>query len=68
MLRMQQEAKALSANGIVGVEIKEHRHSWGGRAIEFLAVGTAIVRDTPIKTLESPTPVLDLNDNPTRER
>ena len=68
MLRMQQEAKALSASGIVGVEIREHRHSWGGRAIEFLAIGTAIARDSPINAFESPTPVLDLNDSPTRER
>jgi uncharacterized protein YbjQ (UPF0145 family) len=63
MLRMQQEAKALSANGIVGVQIKEHRHSWGGRAIEFLAIGTAIVRPPTVAALESPTPVLDLSDH-----
>ena len=62
MTRMQQEAKALDANGIVGVEIKEHRHSWGGRAIEFLAIGTAITRQPPAKPLQSPSTVLDLND------
>ncbi len=39
MARMQQEAKALSANGIVGVQLQEHQHGWGGRAIEFLAIG-----------------------------
>jgi uncharacterized protein YbjQ (UPF0145 family) len=63
MLRMQQEAKALSASGVVGVQIKEHRHSWGGRAIEFLAIGTAIVRPPTVAALESPTPVLDLSDH-----
>jgi uncharacterized protein YbjQ (UPF0145 family) len=62
MTRMQEEAKALSASGIVGARIDEHRHSWGGRAIEFVAVGTAITRDGPPAAIESPQTVLDLND------
>jgi uncharacterized protein YbjQ (UPF0145 family) len=62
MSRMQQEAKTLAAHGIVGVQIHEHRHSWGGRAIEFLAIGTAITRHQPTRRLESPATVLDLND------
>jgi uncharacterized protein YbjQ (UPF0145 family) len=62
MTRMQHEAKGLAADGIVGVRIHEHRHSWGGRAIEFVAIGTAIVRGTPATPLKSPMTVLDLND------
>jgi uncharacterized protein YbjQ (UPF0145 family) len=62
MTRMQEEAKALSADGIVGARIDEHRHSWRGRAIEFVAVGTAIVRETPAEPPASPMPVIDLND------
>jgi uncharacterized protein YbjQ (UPF0145 family) len=62
MTRMQEEAKSLSASGIVGARIDEHRHSWGGRAIEFVAVGTAITRDGPPEGIESPQTVLDLND------
>jgi uncharacterized protein YbjQ (UPF0145 family) len=63
MSRMQHEAKAVNANGIVGVGLEEHHHGWGGRAIEFLAIGTAITRHPPETPAVPPTPVLDLNDN-----
>ena len=62
MGRMQAEAQALHADGVVGVELREHEHGWGGRMIEFFAVGTAIVRDKQAEPLPSPTPVLDLSD------
>jgi uncharacterized protein YbjQ (UPF0145 family) len=65
MTRMQHEAKELSANGIVGVQLQEHQHGWGGRAIEFFAIGTAIHRSagkTGSATAAPPTPVIDLND------
>lgn len=42
MERMQHEARSLGADGIVGVSITERSHAWGSRAIEFLAVGTAV--------------------------
>jgi uncharacterized protein YbjQ (UPF0145 family) len=42
MTRMQSEASALHAQGIVGVTIGEHTHAWGSRVIEFLAIGTAV--------------------------
>jgi hypothetical protein len=63
MTRMQQEAKALAATGIVGVQLTEHQHGWGGRAIEFLALGTAITRDhTSSDSIgATPTPVIDLS-------
>ena len=42
MQRMQAEARAVGATGIVGVQISEKNHVWGHHAIEFLALGTAI--------------------------
>jgi uncharacterized protein YbjQ (UPF0145 family) len=64
MTRMQHEAKSLSADGIVSVRLDEHQHGWGGRAIEFLAIGTAIVREQPgdPNRISTPTPVIDLRD------
>jgi uncharacterized protein YbjQ (UPF0145 family) len=63
MTRMQREAKALAARGIVGVQLSEHHHGWGGRALEFLALGTAITRDSSEAPPSSspPTPVIDLS-------
>lgn len=64
MTRMQHEARGLSADGIVSVQIVEHQHGWGGRAIEFLAIGTAIVREQPGRSthVSTPTPVIDLRN------
>jgi uncharacterized protein YbjQ (UPF0145 family) len=61
MARMQREAEHLSADGIVGVELAEHGHGWGGRIIEFFSIGTAIVRDASAERLGSPSPVIDLS-------
>ncbi len=60
MSRMQQEAADLHANGIVGVQLLEHEHGWGGRIIEFFAIGTAITKDVSAERPSAPTPVLDL--------
>jgi uncharacterized protein YbjQ (UPF0145 family) len=62
MQRMQSEAKALEANGIVGVDMQEKSHGWGSHIIEFFAIGTAIVPATGDHRITPPTPVLDLND------
>jgi uncharacterized protein YbjQ (UPF0145 family) len=62
MGRMQREAEGLKAEGVIGVELSGHAHGWGGKVVEFFAVGTAIVRDESAKRLPPPTPVLDLND------
>jgi len=61
MARMQREAEHLSADGIVGVELAEHAHGWGGRIIEFFSIGTAIVRDSSAEQLPSPSAVIDLS-------
>src|SRR5437763_11722719 len=42
--RMQAEAAAAGANGLVGVSVTVANHVWGEHATEFLATGTAIRR------------------------
>jgi uncharacterized protein YbjQ (UPF0145 family) len=61
MVRMQAEAEALKAEGIVGVQLNEGSHGWGSHVIEFFAVGTAIVPYDEPRTIEPPTPVIDLS-------
>jgi uncharacterized protein YbjQ (UPF0145 family) len=61
MERMQSEAEAVKAEGIVGVQLTERSHGWGSHVIEFFAVGTAIVPYGEDHTIEPPTPVLDLS-------
>ncbi len=60
MERMQAEAEALEARGIVGVQLQEGSHGWGSHVIEFFSVGTAIVEGDAPGQLEPPRPVLDL--------
>jgi uncharacterized protein YbjQ (UPF0145 family) len=61
MSRMQAEAEALHAEGIVGVQLKQHSHTWGGHTTEFFAIGTAVrpLRDDHV--IERPTMVLSLD-------
>jgi uncharacterized protein YbjQ (UPF0145 family) len=47
MSRMEAEAIALGADGIVNVQIEARRHEWGPEILEFVAVGTAVVADDP---------------------
>jgi uncharacterized protein YbjQ (UPF0145 family) len=42
MARMQKEAEALRAEGIVGVRLDQRNHSWGAHTTEFFAIGTAV--------------------------
>jgi uncharacterized protein YbjQ (UPF0145 family) len=60
MTRMQAEASALKAKGIVGVQLRETNHGWGDHTIEFFAVGTAITESEGAVESEPPIPVLDL--------
>jgi uncharacterized protein YbjQ (UPF0145 family) len=62
MERMQSEAEALQAEGIVGVQLTERSHGWGSHVIEFFAIGTAITQYGEDRDIPSPTPVLSLND------
>jgi len=61
MSRMQAEAEALHAEGIVGVQLRQHSHTWGSHTTEFFAIGTAVrpLRDNHI--IERPTMVLSLD-------
>jgi len=61
MERMQAEAEALQAEGIVGVVLNEGSHGWGSHVIEFFAVGTAIVPYGDKHVIMAPTPVIDLS-------
>jgi uncharacterized protein YbjQ (UPF0145 family) len=61
MERMQKEAEALHAEGIVGVHLTQRNHSWGAHTTEFFAIGTAV---RPYKTdhvITAPTLTLPLD-------
>ena len=61
MSRMQAEAEALHAEGIVGVQLKQHSHTWGGHTTEFFAIGTAVRPLREDHVIERPTMVLSLD-------
>jgi uncharacterized protein YbjQ (UPF0145 family) len=61
MTRMQDEAEQLGATGIVGVRLEEKSHQWGSHTIEFLSLGTAVVKTTDEVTLPKPTTVISLD-------
>lgn len=42
MSRMEAEADALGADGIVGVRLEVGRYAWGENLAEFMAIGTAV--------------------------
>ena len=44
MERMQDEATAVGADGVVGVRVHEGPYGWGSHVIEFFALGTAVSR------------------------
>jgi uncharacterized protein YbjQ (UPF0145 family) len=43
MTRMEEEAHALGADGIVGVRLDVNHKEWGSHIAEFVAMGTAVV-------------------------
>jgi uncharacterized protein YbjQ (UPF0145 family) len=62
MERMQAEAVALEAEGIVGVQLTEGSHGWDTHVIEYFAVGTAVMPTSSEHTIPAPSFVLSLND------
>src|SRR5215475_3014298 len=42
MVRMEEEADELGADGVVAVRLTLNVHAWGANVIEFLAIGTAV--------------------------
>ena len=61
MSRMQTEAEALEAGGIVGTRIQQGSHGWGSHVIEFFAIGTGVVAISEDHAIEPPTLVLPLS-------
>jgi uncharacterized protein YbjQ (UPF0145 family) len=62
MERMQVEAEALGAQGIVGVTVDESNHTWGPSVLEFSAVGTAVLPISDTHVIPKPSMILTVND------
>jgi uncharacterized protein YbjQ (UPF0145 family) len=60
MGRLQDEALALGADGVVGVTVTERTGVWGTHVIEFAAIGTAVVLDGDQHQPLRPRMVMDL--------
>jgi uncharacterized protein YbjQ (UPF0145 family) len=63
--RMQAEASAAKAEGVVGVAIHEGSHVWASHVIEFFAIGTAVVpleQEIAPEKIAEPIMVLSVND------
>jgi uncharacterized protein YbjQ (UPF0145 family) len=54
MVRMEEEAEALGADGIIGVRLNINRHAWGENLVEFVAIGTAVYARQPSQTWRQP--------------
>jgi uncharacterized protein YbjQ (UPF0145 family) len=61
MERMQVEAEALEAEGIVGVLVDESNHTWGPTILEFSAIGTAVIAIRADHQIPRPALVLTVN-------
>lgn len=62
MTKMQDEAEALDASGIVGVRLEEKSHQWGSHTIEFLSLGTAVVKTDAAPKLPKPVTIISLDN------
>jgi uncharacterized protein YbjQ (UPF0145 family) len=63
--RMQFEASAAKAEGVVGVDIHEGSHVWEHHVIEFFAIGTAVLpldQEIAPEKIADPIMVLSVND------
>jgi uncharacterized protein YbjQ (UPF0145 family) len=49
--RMEQEAAAVDADGIVGVRMEINQHEWGANLLEFLFIGTAVRARDPAQRI-----------------
>jgi uncharacterized protein YbjQ (UPF0145 family) len=61
MGRMQAEAEAVEADGLVGVRLNQASHGWGSHVIEFMAVATGVIATNDDHIIEKPQLVLPLN-------
>jgi uncharacterized protein YbjQ (UPF0145 family) len=62
MERMQAEAQAHGAHGIVGVTVDETNHTWGNHVLEFFAVGTAVISIRDDHTIPAPNLILTVGE------
>jgi uncharacterized protein YbjQ (UPF0145 family) len=62
MERMQAEAEAAQAEGIVGVQLVEGNHGWSSHVLEYFSVGTAVIPTSDDHTIPDPSFVLSLDD------
>ncbi|MBB5574666.1 MULTISPECIES: heavy metal-binding domain-containing protein [Rhizobium] len=63
--RMQAEASAAKAEGVVGLDIHEGSHGWETHVIEFFAIGTAVLplaQELAPEKIADPIMVLSVND------
>ncbi len=63
--RMQAEAAAARAEGVVGLDIHEGNHVWQPHVIEFFAIGTAVLpleAEIAPERIADPIMVLSVND------
>jgi uncharacterized protein YbjQ (UPF0145 family) len=60
--RMQAEAEAQGATGIVGAQMEESNHGWRRHVVEYFAIGTAVTPLAGAAPLAPPSLVLPLND------
>jgi uncharacterized protein YbjQ (UPF0145 family) len=60
MSRMQAEAEQLQAEGVVGVQLLNLPHTWGGHTTEFFTIGTAVRALRPNHVIAKPSLVLPL--------
>jgi uncharacterized protein YbjQ (UPF0145 family) len=63
MQRMQSEAEAVEAQGVVGVQLVEGNHGWSAHVLEYFAIGTAVTATSANHQIPAPTLVLNLNDS-----
>ena len=62
MSRMQAEAEQLQAEGVVGVQLLNLPHRWGGHTTEFFTIGTAVRPLRADHVIAKPALVLPLTD------
>ena len=62
MARMQTEALALKAEGVVGMHMFERSYGWGSHVIEFFALGTAVISVSANHQIPPPSLSLLLNN------
>jgi uncharacterized protein YbjQ (UPF0145 family) len=62
MDRLQADAHALGADGVLGISVQQDAHVWGRRAVELSAIGTAVVRTQGDEQMRVPELAFSLAD------